>query len=181
MVYILLGEGFEEIEAIAPCDILRRGGVDVNYAGIAGLSVTGGQGITVTADIKLEEIDLDSAQMLIIPGGGGGVNSILASSKALEIIKETYNRDITLASICAGPTILAHLGLMEGRDAICYPGCEADMGNANIIEGVNVVETEKIITGKAPGASIDFGLALLKFLKGKDIANKVRADLCYDR
>lgn len=179
MVYILLGEGFEEIEAVVPCDILRRGGVAVSLVGINGPTARGGQGIAVSADITLGEIDLGDAEMLVIPGGVGGVKSIMSSPEALEIIRKAHEMQVALAAICAGPTVLASLGITDGCDAVCYPGTEVNMGGAHILQNTNVVVGDKLITGRAPGAAYDFGLALLTYLRGKEIAEQVRAGMCY--
>lgn len=179
MVYILLGEGFEEIEAVAPCDILRRGGIDVRFVGLNGAAVRGGHGITVTADTLLGELDFSMAEMLVIPGGMGGVNSIMSSPEALEAIKKAHELQVTLAAICAGPTVLASLGITDGCDAVCYPGQEVNMGSARILEDTNVVVGDKLITGRAPGAAYDFGLALLTYLRGEETAEQVRAGMCY--
>jgi len=181
VVYIILGEGFEEIEAVAPCDILRRGGIEVKFVGVDGLAVRGGHGIIVNADAGLNEIDLDSANMLVIPGGMGGVNSILSSQRAMDIIKAAFDKKVALGAICAGPTVLAKLGITDGKKAVCYPGTEGEMGSAETQMDANVVVEDNLITGRAPGAAIDFGLALLEYLKGKETAEEVRSDLCYER
>lgn len=179
MVYILLGNGFEEIEAIAPLDILRRGGVDACTVGIDGTTVQGGHGIAVLADIELSGIDLSGTEMLVLPGGLGGVESIMSSGKAMDIIKNAHELNITLAAICAGPTVLASLGITDGCEAVCYPGQEVNMGGAHILQNTNVVVSDKLITGRAPGAAYDFGFTLLANLKGGEIAAQVRSDMCY--
>lgn len=180
MVYIILGSGFEEMEAIVPCDILRRGGMTTVFAGIGSRSITGGHGITVVADMETFEINLESADMLVIPGGGDGVASILKSPAALDLIGDAHRRGIPLAAICAGPTILAKLGLLEGKHATCYPGCEPDMAGA-IISDSDTVEDTGIITGRGPGTAYEFGLALLKSLTDEDTASRVREKICYGR
>lgn len=180
MVYIILGDGFEEIEAISPGDILRRGGVEVCYAGIGGTVIRGGHNICVAADVEVDQIDLDQAEMLVIPGGLGGVESILASPVALEKLKGAYDRDIELAAICAGPTVLGHLGIMDGRKAVCYPGLEEKVTGGSMQPGKKVVRDRKLTTGQGPGAAMAFGLALLDVLKGKQTAEEVGSGLLYD-
>ena len=113
MIYIVLGTGFEPMEAIVPCDILRRGGVDVKFAGIGGRNVIGGHGITVTADCTVEEIDEDALEMIVLPGGLGGVESILGCRAALEIVQRAWDCGKYVAAICAGPTVLAKLGCTQ--------------------------------------------------------------------
>ena len=134
MVYILLGTGFEETEAIAPLDLLRRAGIPVMTVGLNGKIVYGGHGIGVEADISLGEMDLTAMDMIVLPGGLGGVASIRASQKALDAIRFAWDNDKYVAAICAGPTVLADLGLVSGKKATCYPGCESGMADAMIVE-----------------------------------------------
>lgn len=178
MVYIILGNGFEEVEAVAPCDILRRGGVQVQYAGIGGTLIRGGNGITVQADCTVEELDLDAMEMIVLPGGMGGVHSILGSEAAMNVVKAAYEGEKLVAAICAAPTILAKLHITDGKHATVYPGMESDMGSA-IMEDANAVQDGKVLTGRAPGAALDFGYLLLETLKGKDVAEKVRSGMVY--
>ena len=116
MVYIILGKGFEPMEAIAPCDILRRGGAEVRFAGIGGTLIEGGHGISVQADCTVEQMKLAEADMVILPGGLGGVHSILASETAMNFIRLAYEKNCYVAAICAAPTILARLHItMDAR------------------------------------------------------------------
>ena len=101
MVYIILGNGFEEMEAVCPCDMLRRGGVQVQFAGIGGRLITGGNGITVQTDCTVEEMDLDAMEMVVLPGGMGGVRSILGSEAALNAVRYAWEQDRYVAAICA--------------------------------------------------------------------------------
>lgn len=172
MVYMLLGTGFEETEAIAPLDLLRRAGAQIATVGINGKIITGSHGIPVTADIELEEMDLDAMDMIVLPGGLGGVNSIKACPKALEAVRYAYDNGKFVAAICAGPTILAQLGITDGKNATCYPGCEAQMGSANMVNAAAVTDG-KVITGTSAGCAIPFGLALIEALKGKDAADAI--------
>lgn len=178
MVYIILGEGFEETEAIVPCDLLLRAGVDARFAGIGGREITGGHGITVCADCAAEETDLTKAEMLVLPGGLGGVASIQKSETVKKAVIRVYEDGGYAAAICAGPTVLAGLGITDGKRATCYPGCEAQMGSALICEG-NAVIDGRVITGRAPGAAFDFGLALVKVLRGEEAAKQVAAGAVY--
>ena len=122
MVYMLLGTGFEETEAIAPLDLLRRAGVDILTVGINGKIVYGSHKIGVEADIELGEVDLTNLEMVILPGGLGGVASIRASKEAMDIVRFAYENNKFTAAICAGPTVLADLGIVDGKNATCYPG-----------------------------------------------------------
>ena len=178
MVYIILGTGFEEIEAVAPCDILRRGGVEVKFAGIGGTLIKGGNGITVQADCTVEEMELENMELIMLPGGMGGVRSILGSETAMNAVKYAYENGKLVSAICAAPTILAKLGITDGKHATVYPGMEDQMGSA-IMEDAHAVRDGKVLTGRAPGAALEFGYMLLEELKGAETAQKVRSGMVY--
>ena len=173
MVYMLLGTGFEEIEAIAPLDLLRRAGVDIQTVGINGKIVYGSHGIGIEADIELGQMDLTTMEMIILPGGLGGVASIRANREAMEAVRFAYENKKWVAAICAAPTILAQLGITDGKQAVCYPGCEEKMGHAKIATNAAAVSDGLVITGTSAGCAIPFGLALIEALKGKEIADTV--------
>ena len=178
MVYIILGAGFEESEAIVPCDLLRRAGVEVHFAGIGGREITGGHGITVRTDCVADKAVLAEAEMLVLPGGLGGVRSICAAPAVLEAVKTVYARGGYVAAICAAPTVLAKLGLTEGKAATCYPGMENEMTDARMT-GAPAVRDGRVITGKAAGTAFDFGLLLVETLCGAEAAQKVKAAVVY--
>ena len=115
MVYILLGTGFEETEAIAPLDLLRRAGVETATVGVNGKIVYGGHGIGVEADLTLGEMDLTRLDMIVLPGGLGGVASVRASTQAMEALRFAWENDKFVAAICAGPTVLADLHITDGK------------------------------------------------------------------
>ena len=173
MVYVLLGTGFEETEAIAPIDLMHRAGIQVLTVGINGPIVTGGPGIGVQADISLGEMDLTSMDMIVLPGGLGGVASIRASREAMEAVRFAWENDKIFAAICAGPTVLADLGITAGKNCTCYPGCESGMGTAIMQENRAAVRDGKLITGTSAGCAIPFGLALIEALKGEETAKTV--------
>ncbi len=180
MVVMILGSGFEPVEAIAPCDILRRGGVEVQLAGIGGRMVEARHGVTVQADCTIEEADFDRAEMVVLPGGLGGVRSILGCKAAMDAVGQAYDDGKFVAAICAGPTILAQLHITDGKTATCYPGCETQMGSAKCV-GADVARDGKIITGRAAGAALDFGLELLKALRGEEAAREIAGAIVYER
>ena len=177
MVYLMLGTGFEEMEAVAPLDILRRAGVQVLTVGINGKTVYGSQNIGIEADITLEEMDLTNMEMIILPGGLGGVTSARASQATLDALKFAWDNGKFVAAICAGPTVLADLGITDGKNATCYPGCEGGMGSAIVAPNAATVRDGNLITGTAPGCSVKFGLALVEALKGKAAAEEVEQQL----
>lgn len=173
MVYMLLGTGFEETEAIAPLDLLRRAGVEVMTVGVTGKTVFGGHNIGIEADITIDQMDLTALEMIILPGGLGGVASARASKAAMDALEFAWQNQKFVAAICAGPTVLADLGITDGKNATCYPGCESDMGSANMISDAACVRDGKLITGTSAGCAIPFGLALVEALKGKEAAEAV--------
>ena len=173
MVYVLLGTGFEEMEAFAPVDLLRRAGIPTLTVGVDGKSVKGGHNIAVEADIVIDEMDLTNLDMIVLPGGLGGVATARASEKALNALRFAWENDKFVAAICAGPTVLADLGITDGRKATCYPGCEGGMGSANMIPNAASVTDGKLITGTSAGCATAFALALITALKGEAVANTV--------
>ena len=177
MVYMLLGTGFEETEAIAPLDLLRRAGIPVQTVGITGKTVFGGHGIGVEADILPEEMDLGQMEMIILPGGLGGVASARASKDALAALRYAWEHDRFVAAICAGPTVLADLGITDGKQATCYPGCEDGMGSAQVHSDVPCIRDGKLITGASAGCATAFGLMLIAALTGQAAADAVQAQI----
>ena len=173
MVYVLLGTGFEEVEAIAPVDLMRRAGIEVQTVGITGKTVAGSHKIPVEADILPENMDLESMDMIVLPGGLGGVASARASQAALDALRWGWEHDRFVAAICAGPTVLAGLGIPDGKKATCFPGCEGQMGKADMVPGVAALRDGKLITGTSAGCAIPFALELIKALKGSEAADKV--------
>lgn len=183
MVYILLGNGFEEAEALVTADVLRRGNVPVTLSGIGGLSVTGAHGITVLADAPVEEVTLTAGDMVVLPGGMGGVASIEGSAAAMALARRAAeDTSLWLCAICAAPTLLARAGLLApGALAVCYPGMEFLLADAGAVPCMDLpaVRDGMLITGKGPGTAYDFGLTLLEALAGPDTAGAVRSDLHY--
>lgn len=177
MVYMLLGTGFEETEAIAPLDLLRRAGVKALTVGVNGKTVYGGHGIGVEADITIDEMDLTDLDMIILPGGLGGVASVRASEAAMNALGFAWENGKFVAAICAGPTVLADLGITAGRTAVCYPGCEAGMGNAKVVPDAPCCRDGKLITGASAGCAIAFGLMLVEALKGPEASDAIRSQI----
>ena len=173
MVYVLLGTGFEEMEALTPVDLLRRAGVDVLTVGVNGRIVRGGHGIGVEADIELNEMDLTAMDMIVLPGGLGGVASVRASQAAMDALRFAWETEKYVAAICAGPTVLADLGITEGKKVTCYPGCEGDMGSAEMVKNAPFVVDGRLITGTSAGCAVKFALALVAIMAGMDKAQEV--------
>ena len=173
MVYMLLGTGFEETEAVAPLDLLRRAGVDVKTVGVTGKIVYGSHNIGIEADITIDQLNLNDLEMIVLPGGLGGVASARASMEALNALSWAWNNGKHVAAICAGPTVLADLGITDGKHATCFPGCEEQMGSALMAENAAAVTDGRLITGTSAGCAIPFGLELITALKGKEMAEKI--------
>ena len=178
MVYIVLGAGFEEMEAVVPCDLLRRAGVDTQLAGIGSTEILGSRGITVKADCTVEEAKWEQADMIVLPGGLGGVKSILNCETVMEAVKKAFADGRFVAAICAAPTILAKLGITDQKKATCYPGMEGEMGQALMCE-VGCATDGRVITGRAAGSAFEFGFALIAALRGEEKAKQVAAEVVY--
>jgi 4-methyl-5(b-hydroxyethyl)-thiazole monophosphate biosynthesis len=175
MVYVFLADGFEEIEAISPIDILRRAGVLVKTVGVSGKTATGNHGITVTADIQMSEIKLDgSLEMVVLPGGLPGANNLQNNEDVVNAMNYAAQNERYIAAICAAPKILGANGLLKGKKATCFPGYEDELTGA-ITTPESVVTDGNIITAKGAGAALLFGFELVKALKGQDTADKIRA------
>ena len=181
MVYIILGTGFEETEAIAPGDVLRRAQIPMQYAGIGGKIIEGAHGIRVEADLTVEDMDLETMDMIVLPGGMGGVESMEASGPVMEAVKYALDHDRYVAAICAAPTILGKRGWIDGKHAVCYPGMEEYMGKAIVHPEKEAVVDGKLITGRAPGAAIEFGLTLAGLLPGSFTPDEVAGYMVYER
>ncbi|MBR1472062.1 MAG: DJ-1/PfpI family protein [Lachnospiraceae bacterium] len=172
---VFLADGFEEVEAIAPIDILRRGGVEVTTVSIMGrTAVHGSHGIDVTADTVLEEADLDSMDMLILPGGKKGTENEEACAPLTAKVKEFHAAGKYVAAICAAPTILGHLGILEGKKATCYGGLEGELKGAETLADPVVVDGH-IITSRGMGTATQFGLKLLEIFTDAATAQKMAA------
>ena len=178
MVDILLGTGFEEMEAMTPCDLLRRAGLEVALVGVNGMEITGSHRITVRADIPLDAVHIQDMEMLILPGGLRGVQSLKECGAAMELTRRAWEAGKYVCAICAAPTILASISVVGDRNAVCYPGKEPEMGSARIVDAP-VVQSGKLITGRAAGASIPFALKLIETLKGREEAERIAKQIVF--
>lgn len=169
MNYLFLDNGFEEIEAITTIDLLRRANIELTTVSITGQPmVLGAHKVAVQADRLMEDIDFSDANMLILPGGA----SHLEDCKALTDLLVKHNAENKLiAAICYAPSVLGKLGILEGKQATCYPGFENYLGESYL--GGLVVESHNIITAKGPGLSSDFAFCIIEKLAGSDVADQV--------
>jgi len=177
MVYVILAEGFEEIEAITPVDLLRRVDIEVITVSLTSdLWVTGGHDISVKADITLDKVDFEAMDMLVLPGGLGGVNSIAQTPAAMDLILNAWNSDKKLAAICAAPTLLAKLGIIKGLSVVCHPSVSNEIINAGgrILHNKQTACDGNLITGKAAGSSMEFALELIADIRNGEVAEQLR-------
>ena len=171
-VAVYFATGYEEVEALAVVDVLRRGGVDVSMVGVTGKSVASARQISINMDQTIDEVNHDEIDMMVLPGGIPGVDNVKANETLIQNLKAFKKEGKWIAAICAGPTILGELGLLEGEKATCYPGCEDALVGATVVNERTVI-SNKIITGKGAGAALEFGLAILSVIKGEEAAHKI--------
>ena len=166
-ILVALADGFEEIEALAPVDILRRAGYTVVLAGVGKLHITGAHGITVVCDTLIADAGVDYAAM-ILPGGGKGSKNLAASWEVNEKMLLIANTDSIIAAICAAPAVvLGPAGLLEGHRAVCYPGAEANTPGFPFASD-RVCVDGNLITARAAGCAIEFALAIVEKLSGPE-------------
>ncbi len=171
--YIFLADGFEEIEAITPIDILRRAGIQTVTVSISeSLRVVGAHHIAVEADCLFSQCDFAEADALILPGGQPGTTNLGAHQQLLDQLKRHFDAGKLTAAICAAPSILGKLNLLNGKEAICYPGVESALQGATISEN-KVVKSGNTITAKAAGVAIEFALEVVATLKGNEEVQKI--------
>lgn len=178
MVYIFLADGFEEIEALTPVDILRRGGLKVLTVGAEGKSAVGAHEISVQADIEISRVDLTLMSCIILPGGGEGTERLWKNEKVKDILRFAIDNEILIGAICAAPSILGREGYLKGKRAVCYPGFEKYLDGADAAQE-QVVKDGRIITARAAGAAAEFAFTLLEELSDKQTAQEVRAAMYY--
>ncbi len=173
MVYVFLADGFEEIEALAVVDILRRAKLTVNTVGIGGNHIRGAHDIVVKTDITDADALDDVFDAIVLPGGMPGTVNLENSPVVQAAIQTAVNNGAYITAICAAPSILGHLGLLKGKEAVCYPGFETALEGATVKEDL-VVRDGCFITGKGPGAAIPFALEIVKVLVSEDAAKMIK-------
>jgi 4-methyl-5(b-hydroxyethyl)-thiazole monophosphate biosynthesis len=176
-VFIFFAEGFEEIEAITPVDVLRRAGIDVVTVSVTGKTeVTGSHNIKIITDTLIEEVKDDQADMLILPGGMPGALNLNSNETLKEMLRKHSGTGRQLGAICAAPLVLGEMGLLENKTATCYPGFENHLKGADVT--ANPVETSgNIVTGKGVGAAMKFALEIVAQLIDKKTADELAAKM----
>ncbi len=178
-VCVPLAKGFEEIEAVSLIDVMRRGGIEVIVAGVDDTVVTGANGITIKADIDIKFIVADELDMIVLPGGWEGTNTLAENDTVQELLREMKAKDKLLGAICAAPFALNRAGVLGGRYT-CYPGVEEQIGKEGYTDKEKVVIDGNVMTSRGPGTAICFGLAIVKRLVGDETYRQLKEGLLAD-
>lgn len=176
MFYVFLADGFEEVEALTPVDMMRRAKIDVKTVGVTGSEVTGSHNITVKADISLSEVLQSDIDGVILPGGMPGTLNLEKSQDVINAVRYAYESGKIVAAICAAPSILGHLGYLENRKATCFPGFETELKGAEYTTAHTEIDGN-VITAKGAGCAIEFGHSIISKAISKKAADKVIGDM----
>ena len=173
---VILAEGFEEIEAVTPIDLLRRAGISVTVAGLSSITVKGARGIPICADSILDSCKEDAFDALILPGGQPGTTNLASSSTVLEMVRKSAHDGRLIAAICAAPSVLGKAGILQGKKATCYPGIEDALIGAELQDSLVVVDGN-LITSRGAGTAIAFSLQIIRYLTDFEHAAKVASGI----
>lgn len=177
--YVFLADGFEEIEGLTVVDLLRRAGEEVETVSITGdQMVTGSHGISVKADRLFEETDFSQGELLVLPGGMPGTKHLRAHEELCGLLTEWNRRGKMIGAICAAPSVLGELGILHGKEAVCYPGFEDRLMGARIGKG-SVAVDGNVITSRGLGTAIAFGAALISRLQSPQKAEEIKKSIIY--
>ena len=179
-VLVILADGFEEVEALAPIDVLRRSGAFVTVAGLKperGNLVRGAHDVWVRCDVELWDVREDRFDAIVLPGGMPGALNLHKSEVVNSMVLDTYKHGDLVCAICASPAfVLAPTGILDGKRVTCYPGCEEKYSHLNFC-GERVVRDGNVITGAGPGTALEFGLLISEALFGKEVSSKIHSDM----
>ncbi len=174
---VILADGFEEIEGIAPIDVLRRAGVRVTVAGLGTKHIKSSRGLTIQADVLFSDYK-DFPDVVILPGGLPGATNLAQAKEVGEFVKKMNSAQKLVAAICAAPAVvLAPLGILDQKKVTCYPGCEAELPKEALYSQERVVMDGNLITSRGPGTALEFSLEIIKYLLGKDVAESLRGKM----
>lgn len=180
-VYAFLADGSEEVELLAVVDVLLRGGQDVKLVSVTGKkNVTGAHGIKLQADVLISQTDLNDADVLFLPGGMPGTKNLGANEELVHALLEAHKDNRRIAAICAAPSILGGLGILEGKKATCFPGFEQELKGADVVRQ-GVVTDGNITTARGLGYALDMGIELLVLLVDNAHARKIKEAIQYDQ
>ena len=179
MIYVFLATGFEDIEALAPVDIMRRAGLPVETVSITGTEIVeSAHAVGIKADRLLSDIDFGKADMIVLPGGLPGSTNLDACAPLTKAIATHFAAGKPIAAICAAPLVFGHLGILQGKKTTCYPGVEGELKGA-IYTAAIVEQDGNVITGKGPAAAFEFGYTIVDFFKGKGASLPLRQGMIY--
>ncbi len=174
MIGVFFANGFEEIEALTVVDVLRRAGLDVKMISCTGeITVTGAHNIPVMSDRKIEDVKADELTAIVLPGGMPGTTNLMACERLQSFLDDAFQKEKTVAAICAAPSILGETNRLQGKKAICYPGFESKLLGAKITDE-RVVKDGNVITSKGPGTALEFALELVRLFCGDDKSESIR-------
>ncbi len=177
MIYIMLADGFEITEALTTVDVLRRAKLDTLTVGVMGKTVTASCKVKVEADITPDEVELDRLDCVILPGGLDGTHNLDASDFVHGVLDFALENNKQICAICAAPSILAKRGILDGKNATCYPGFDTIHSDKVNYTGEPAVSCDNVITGKGAGCTINFGLLIAEKMASKEIADHVRESM----
>lgn len=179
MIYLFLANGFEEVEALCPLDLLRRAGLAVTTVGVGGDVIVGAHGIAVQADIPDTLFRDSKPDMIILPGGMPGTKNLDESRTVDAALRAANANGAYLAAICAAPMVLGKRGYLKGKEATCFPGFEEYLEGATLSKA-RVVTDGRTVTAAGMGVAMEFGLALVALLQGKEAAERLRSAVLAD-
>ena len=179
-IYLFLADGFEPVEALAPVDVMRRAGINVVTVSIMGrLVVEAAHGVKVVADALFDEVDFSDADALVLPGGSLGTENLSACAPLRALVAAANESGRIIAAICAAPMVFGRMGILAGRRATCYPGCEGELTGAKYTAAA-VEQDDNIITACGPAASFEFGFAIVENICGGDAVALIREQMRFN-
>ena len=176
MLYILLAEGFEETEAIAPIDVIRRANIPITPVGVTGKCVKGAHDITLCTDIGINDVSKDDIEGVILPGGMPGTTNLQKDDRVISLLEYCRDNNKLIGAICAAPSILGHKGILNGKRAVCYDGFETQLFGAEI-GNTPVCRDGNIITAVGAGAALEFGFKLTEAFSDSKQANRIKESM----
>ncbi len=172
MFYMFLADGFEETEAIATLDVMRRAGLEVQTVGVKSQQVVGTHNVAVIADILIDDAVFDNLEGVVLPGGMPGTTNLENCKRVIDFVKYANDNQKIVAAICAAPSIPGHLGILKGKNATCFPGFESEL-NCKSYTASHTTTDGLIVTAKGAGCAIEFGQAIVSLAKSKEVADKI--------
>ena len=181
-VVVVLANGFEEIEAITPIDVLRRAGLDVVVAGVGSLDITGAHGMVIRCDCEVSSVLACDVRAIVLPGGMPGALNLHESDAVCALIVSTSKADALVCAICASPAVvLAPLGVLAGKKAVCYPGMETGDRDIGFEKSSSCVRDGNVVTAAGPGCAFDFAFEIARALCGDDVVNGLKESMVWGR